>query len=228
MKNAWTVLCIISVLYPIAARGTTFTFSDDALMSLDYKYESTYTSASILSITNIEGPGVRFNFLYPDPLNSSGKYPSLHWVSCIYGGSGTLTGRDISMFDAFALKFTLLSANGVSSPDAVGPLVIGASINGLDYAYAFRPEIIAINSSYDPTSATSITTTDAKQIKLVGFTCYIPYWWYDSSPSPWDPQGANISLLVEPAPGAVVIPEPTTLLLLGLGAVMLRRQHKTR
>jgi hypothetical protein len=101
----------------------------------------------------------------------------------------------------------LLSADGVSSPNAIGPVVVGALITHGDYLYAYRPEVIAFNDSYNPASATSVTTTDgADKIELVGFTCNIPYWRYDESyPSPWDPQGANISLLVEPVQGAVVV-----------------------
>jgi len=225
MKNTWIVLCVISwsllVLCPFAACGTTFTLSDDALMTLDYKYEGTYTN--MLSITDVAGPGVQFNFLYPDPHYIRDQMPDLFWTSCIYGGNGSLTAIDISSFDAFALKFTLISANGVSLPDAVGPVIVGALINRSDAVYAYSPEVIAIN---DPVSATSVTTTDAGQIDLIGFTCNIPYWWYDeSSPSPWDPDGATISLLVEPAPGAVlIIPEPATLLFLCAGAAFLSRK----
>ena len=128
-------------------------------------------------------------------------------------------------FFAFALKITLVSATGISSPGEVGPLVVGALINESQYAYADQPQVIAANGSYS-TSATSVTTTDASQIQLIGFTCNIPYWWYNSSsPSPWDPAGARISLLVEAAPGAVVItPEPATLFLLTLGGLLLRKR----
>jgi hypothetical protein len=227
MKNTWIVSCIISwslLVCPLAAHGTSFTLSDEALMSLDYKYSGEDTIMN--SITNVAGPGVQFDFLYADPRNSNGKEPALYWTSCIYGGSGTLTGIDISSFDAFSLKFTLVSANGVQSPDAVGPLVVGALINQSGAAYAYRPEVIAING---PASATSVTTTDASQIDLVGFVCNIPYWWYDPEgplgPSPWDPDGAIISLLVEPAQDAVIItPEPATLLFLCAGAAFLRRK----
>ncbi len=224
MKNALIVVSIL-VLCPFAAQGASFTLSDDALMRLDYKYSGKDTIMK--SITDVGGLGVRFDFLYPDPQKIRGMSPSLYFTSCIYGGSGALTGIDIGSFDAFALKFTLVSAIGISSPDEVGPLVVGALINESNYAYTYQPQVISTNEPYPP-SATSVTTTDASQIKLIGFTCNIPYWWYNESlPSPWDPDGATISLLVEPAPGAeVIVPEPATLLLLGLGVVILRKRKK--
>jgi len=230
MKHAqvfFVFACFILALSPFAARGTTFTLSDSALMRLDYNYTSGYPQGiTITNITDVEGPGVKFDILYSDPLNIHGKPPSLYWTSCIYGGSGALTGCDISTFDAFSLKFTLVSATGVTSPSAVGPLVVGALINQTQYdIYAYQPHVIAFNNPNTPASATSITTTQASQIHLVGFNCNIPDWWYNQSTSPWDPSGARISLLVEPAPGAVIVtPEPATLLLFAIGGLALRRK----
>jgi hypothetical protein len=231
MKTNQVIFSIISLsllaLYPFAACGTTFTLSDSALMSLDYDYPVYYGQSPIaVNITDVAGSGVKFDFTFPDPLNSKGKIPSLCWTSSIYGGNGTLANRDISTFDAFALKITLVSAAGISSPGEVGPLVVGALINQSEYTYAYRPEVIAADGSF-PASATSVTTTDASQIQMIGFTCDIPYWWYTSSTSPWDPTGARISLLVEAAPGAVVItPEPATLFLLTLGGLTVLRKKK--
>jgi hypothetical protein len=231
MKTNRVIFSIINLsllaLYPFAACGTTFTLSDSALMSLDYDYPVYYGQSPIaVNITDVAGSGVKFDFTYSDPRNSQGKIPCLYWTSSIDGGNGTLANRDISTFDAFALKITLVSATGISSPGEVGPLVVGALINESQYAYAYQPQVIAANGSYS-TSATSVTTTDASQIQLIGFTCNIPYWWYNSSsPSPWDPAGARISLLVEAAPGTVVItPEPATLFLLTLGGLALRKKH---
>ena len=231
MKHAqmfFVFVCFVLALSPFAARGTTFTLSDSALKSLDFDYTSGYPQGiTITNVTDVAGPGVKFDISFIDPLYIHGKPPSLYWTSSIYGGSGALTGRDISSFDAFALKITLVSASGVSSPGEVGPIVVGALINQTQSdVYAYQPQVIAFNDLYNPASATSTTPTHASRIHLVGFNCSIPDWWYTPSTSPWDPQGARISLLVEPAPGAVVItPEPATLLLLGLGAAAIRKRQ---
>jgi hypothetical protein len=225
VKNVRTIWLVAAVLFlcPLAVRGTTFTLSDSALMSLDSNPFPGW--ATMINITDTPGLGVQFDFLYPDPLNSSKKVPILFFTSSIHGGNGTLTGIDISRFDAFALKFTLSSAEGVSSHDAVGPVIVGALINWSDGGVAYRPEVIAVHDSYFPAGATSVTSSNVSEIAEIGFTCYIPYWWYSAnSPSPWDPDGARISLLVEPAPNAVVIPEPASILLLGLGALLLRKR----
>ncbi len=230
MKNAWVVLSIINwsllVLHPIAVHGATFTLSDSALMSLDYDFPFHGMQPEITGITDVAGPGVQFDILYSDPRYIRDQMPNVSWTSCIYGGNGSLTGIDISPFDAFALKFTLLSASGVTVPDAIGPIIVGSLID-ISGSFGFHPEVIE-GSSF-PISVTSTTTTDADQITIIGFTCYIPYWWYDPpGQSPWDPDGATISLLVESAPGAeAIIPEPATLLLLGLGGLALLRKRRT-
>ena len=200
MKNAkafFVVICFILTLIPFVAYGLTFTLSDDAIMALDYNYNFNGHVAAITSITDVEGPGVRFDIVIPNT-----RTDSLAWMSTIYGGAGKLTGRDISMFDSFALKFTLLSASGVSSPDAVGPVIVGSMITQSHYLWGFRPEVVEINDPHNPASATSVVKTDnAGKINLIGYTCYLPYWYDDGS----SPEGAMISILVEPAPGAVVM-----------------------
>ena len=207
----FVIICSILALFPFAAYGLTFTLSDDAIMALDYNDHAFFpyisNEAPILAITDVNGSGVQFDILFSDPHNYTGQYPPvLDRTSSVRGGNGVFVGRDISMFDAFALKFTLLSAKGVSTPDAVGSLAVSSVINEAVYEWAFNPEYIAINDSYLPASATSLTTTNANQISTVGFYCYLPYGNDDENYlNPWDPCGAIVSILVEPAPGAVVM-----------------------
>jgi hypothetical protein len=198
-KLLFAFTCFVLTLSSFAAYGLTFTLSDDAIMALDCRYSTGVHTATISNITDVPGPGVQFDIIIPNPHTDS-----VNWTSSIFGGKGKLAGRDISMFDSFALKFTLLSARGLSNPDAVGPLVVGSMVTQSHYLWGFNPEIIEMNSTDNPSSAISVTSTDkAGIIDLVGFTCYAPYWSYDNGP--WDSSGAVISILVEPAPGAVVM-----------------------
>jgi PEP-CTERM motif len=227
MKHAqvfFVFACFILALSPFAARGTTFTLSDSALMSLDYDFiYYSNQSGTITKITDVPGPGVQFDISFPDPLEKKGTVPDIFWTSCIYGGQGIFAHRDISTYNSFALKFTLISATGISSPDEVGLLAVGALINQSQHTYAYQPKGLTFYDPTYPSSAVSITPTDSSQISLVGFTCYIPE---GSAAGNWDPTGAKVSILVQAAPNAVVItPEPATLLLLGLGAVALRRKR---
>jgi hypothetical protein len=216
MKHAqmlFIVICSLLALFPFAANALTFTLSDDAIMALDYNESTIYHppyyggDTHLLAITDVNGPGVQFDILFSDPQNKRGQSPAFYWNSSLYGGKGVLAGRDISMFDAFALKFTLLSAKGVSLSDSKGPVYVGSMLTRAHSLWGFYPVVIEIDDSYNPVSTTSLITTDAvSQMNTVGFVCYLPYWWYDESyPNPWDPCGAIVSVLVEPAPGAVVL-----------------------
>jgi hypothetical protein len=119
VKNAPVLFIAISVLLalsPLAANALTFTLSDDAIMALDYDESNYFVGYNedifLLSVTDVNGPGVKFDILFSDPYNLSGhSLGALYRVSSSFGeGSGLLAGRDIYMFDAFALKFTLLSS----------------------------------------------------------------------------------------------------------------------
>ena len=205
----------ISLYFVNVASASVFTLSDQALMLLDDNYVNSSVS---IHATDVAGPGVVFDVSYP------GAGSSLYWVSSIYDGQGLLTGIDISEYDAFALNFTLLSVNGQEDySNGGGPVIAGALINRSGSVYAYQPQVLDFNNNV---RVVSTTTSDADMIKLVGFCLNIPTWWYQTSPSPWNPNGNTVSVLVQAAPNAVLltIPEPASLLLLALGAVMLRKK----
>ena len=175
------------------AMAESFTLSDDDLMLLDYHFYR-YSMSEVINKTDVEGPGVEFEIYFPD---NTRKNNSITYVSCKNGGEGSLTGIDISAYDAFALKFTLVSVNDSNSPDAGGTLLVGALINS-GYTHAFRPEVI--NLLPQRNTAVSSTTTDANNISIIGFTAYF------LEPDGWDPNGSTVRLLIEPAPNAELLP----------------------
>jgi hypothetical protein len=192
MKKAVTILTL--GLFSTLAIAKNFTLSDDDLMLLDRHFIH-YSTSEVISKTDIEGPGVEFEIHLPD-INNPGH--SIYYVSCKSGGEGLLTGINISDYDAFALKITLLSVNGSDSPDAAGSLVVGALINS-PRSYAYHPEVVSLKPQRN--NAISITKTDdANDISIIGFTAHL------LTTKGWDTNGSTIKLLVEAAPNAEILP----------------------
>lgn len=170
-----------------------FTLSDDDLMLLDRHFHHS-SMAEIIDKRDVEGPGVEFDIHFP---NTNSPNHSITYVSCKNGGEGSLVGIDISDYDAFALKFTLISVNDSNSPDAGGSLVVGALINH-GYSHGYRPKVISLRPQRQ--TAISSTSTDANDISIIGITAHF------LTPGGWDPNGSTVKLLVEPAPNAVLLP----------------------
>jgi len=191
MKNA--ILILTLVLFSTLAIAKNFTLSDDDLMLLDWHLHD-YSTAEVISKTDVEGSGVEFEIRFPD---TNGPGRSIGYVSSTKGGEGLLTGIDISEYDAFSLKFTLVSVNDSNSPDAAGPLAIGALIS-IPRSWAYHPERVSLKPQRN--GVISTTTTDANDISVIGFTAYL------FTPVGWDPNGSTIKLLVEAAPNAEILP----------------------
>ena len=180
-------------LFNTLAIANSFTLSDSDLMLLDWHLDR-YSSAEVIQKTDVPGPGVEFTIRFPD---NTSKNRIVTYVSCKYGSDGSLAGIDINDFDAFALKFTLLSVNDSNSADAGGSLLVGALIDS-GYSWAFRPEVINLQPQRN--TAVSLTTTDANEISTIGFTAYF------AEPNGWDPNGSTVKLLIEAAPNAEILP----------------------
>lgn len=197
--------------------GLNVTLSDAGLMALDWYLPSNLNS--VIGRRDVPGPGVEFDLRFPSI--ESGEY-GVSYVSCKYGGTGALVGIDISMYNKYELKFTLVSVDGVSTPGTGGVLGVGALIN-LGTTWGFYPRGIDLlpSTSYGR-SAISSTSIDADRTSIIGFIAYIP----PSMEAGWNPSGTTVTLLVEPSPGAVTIPEPVTVLLVGLGSLALVRKRR--
>jgi hypothetical protein len=197
-----------------------FTLSDAGLMALDWRYAGTATLANKV---DVPGPGVEFNIHFP---SNTGPGNTLYYVSDHDHGSGALTGIDVSGYDKYELKFTIVSINGVTDGEVGGQVNVGALIGPvLGYNYGYSPKILDLLSatSHNPTEISS-TPNDAHYPSLIGFEVWL---WPDNSPL-WSPNGTDLTLLIEPVAGDFAIPEPGTLALLALGGVAVLRKRRRK
>ena len=164
-----------------------FTLSDEDIMSLDVYQDSNPkydpNVPKIIAQRDVPGPGVEFDIYFPSDNKSKTNY-SLGYVSCGNRGKGALVDIDVNDFDAFALKFTLISIDGRNDPNAGGTLLVGALINS-GYSHAFRPEYISFEKEVE---AVSVTKTDAEKTSIIGFEIY------KSSPEGWSPKGNTVTV----------------------------------
>ncbi len=188
---AVTVLLLILVfISPLTAED--FTLSDNALMTmLGQTNKHVCSKSSIVEKRDIPGPGVEFVIYFP---GTTPGERSFGYVATKNDPNNPLFASDIRVFDAFAMKFTLLAVDGDPSPSHKGRLVVGAYINA-----SYRPECITLDPA-DTNTAVSRTRVMRDNMHSIGITTHM------LSPNGWDPNGTTITLLVEPAPDAVVIP----------------------
>ena len=99
-------------------------------------------------------------------------------------------------------------------------LEVGAVI-GNGSGWGFLPEIISL-TGHNPPSAVSATLVPSGAITDIGF--YVTEYPFGA----WSAGPHDVTLLVQPAGGAVQIPEPTTWTLVALGAVALVGRGRLR
>ncbi len=207
--TTWLIMSFIEVLVILSLSGVCaaedFTLSDDALMTmLDRTNYHVWAKSSIVDRRDRPGPGVEFDIYFPGTRTPENH---LDCVSVAEDPSSLLFATDLRSFDAFTLKFTLLAVNGDPKAIHTGRLVVGAYING-----SYRPECVTLDKQTpvigrnnkrvaDPNTAISRTTFKSSEIHSAGFTMH------QLTSEGWDPNGTTITFLIEPAPGAVVIPK---------------------
>jgi len=179
-------------LFSCACNAEDFTLSDNALMTM-ITQTNRHVSAksSIVERRDVPGPGVEFDIYFP------AKQSYFDCVTTRTEPNNPLFAYDVNIFDHFALKFTLLAINGDSTANHKDVFTVGADIDG-----GFRPESVSLDPCtpiYPPVTNTAISRTvvDKKEIFSIGIM--INNFGRASNEM-------TITMLVEPAPGAVVIP----------------------
>jgi hypothetical protein len=225
MKKIFIIIAVVTIhLLSSNAFSLSFTLSDSALM----EPEQVFGNAVLLNKRDIVGPGVEYDLLFGGPSNLNSIETRIK-----------VADLDLSSYDHFDLKFTLLAINGDNSNENLEILSAGAMLTGWKsdgtYTGNFNPTTLRLNEGYDPiydqsfsSSGISSTinasgyTTSYQRIETAGVTFYIAAKFVDS----WTFfDDTIVTLLIEPAEGAIVIPEPATLSLLALGAILAERKR---
>jgi predicted outer membrane repeat protein len=185
---------LVAFLFAGISVAEDFTLSDNALMTmLNQTNEHVWSTASIVEKRDVPGPGVEFDIYFPS------TKPGESHFECVATKkdepNNPLFASDLRVFDAFALKFTLLAVDGDASPNHKGHLGVGSYIN-----MGYRPASVTL-SPEDTNTTVSRTRVGPDDVFSIGITINL------ITSEGWDPNGTTITLLVEPAPEAVALPK---------------------
>jgi predicted outer membrane repeat protein len=193
-----TTVVLVAFLFAGISIAEDFTLSDEGLMMLHvgtYYYGAT---ASIIAKRDVPEPGVEYEIHFPGvkPNDST-----LEMVCDKFGDSNDpLVGVNVGKYDRFTLKFTLISIDGKTTSDAGGQLYVGAYVGCDGRRGGFRPVCIGFGENAEP-NAISATSFSGEILSNIGFAVYI------GDTNGWNSNGSTITLLVEPASGAVALPK---------------------
>ncbi|MFB0553411.1 MAG: cadherin-like domain-containing protein, partial [Phycisphaerae bacterium] len=178
-----------------------FTLFWQQLVSLDW-HSSNRTGARVVDKRVFSfSPAVEFDIYFPS--NSPGSQ-SLDFVSSGEGGKGTLVGTDIRGYEAFALKFTLVSINGQSEPEMKQKLVAGALIGPVSRRQLRTYEPVTLGMAASEKTVIAKTPVSTDKIYQIGFHLHM------LNPQDWDRSGSMVRLRIEPVvePAEKPIEEP--------------------
>lgn len=224
IRIACAVIALTFLVAPVPrADAVDFTLSDWALQQLDYDLSGDYEpdpTSEVLAVRDIPGPGVEFDIWYKS--NTSWTDARFKRHSSSRAGAGTLVGLDVSAYEAFTLRFTLLAIDGEEIPLTDGWMTVGAVLGPTEggHNWGYAPEEIGTAAGY-PRSAISRTPVGSPIVEEIGITLASP------PGEGWNPDGYVATVLITPPGGAVVIPEPTSLVvLLSSGALLMARRRR--
>ncbi len=143
-------------------------------------------------------PAVEFDIYFPN--NSPGNR-SLNFVSSGEGGKRSLVGTDIQDYEAFALKFTLVSINGQTEPEMKQKLVAGALIGPTNKGQLSTYEPVTLGIAASEKTMVSKTSATADKIYQIGFHVHM------LNPQDWDQSGSMVKLQVEPVKDGEAVPQ---------------------
>jgi len=113
------------------------------------------------------------------------------------GGRGRLIGYDVSAYNTFALKFTLVSINGEAGSDTTLELTVGALIGPTieGKVYTYTPVTLG---GAGRTTAVSETRMGRRSLYHIGIHAHMV------EPENWDPAGSTVTIRVEPVENGTI------------------------
>jgi len=173
----------------------TFTLSVDQLMTLDQGWRS--PSRAKVVRQRPAGNGVLFDVQFPG--NEPG-HRTLSYVSTGSRGRMALIGLEAGAYEDFALKFTLVAINGAIGSQLEQELVVGAVIGPTRDGRISHYEPLTLSSDPRNISGIARTPVGMGNVREIGIHVHM------ANPDVWSPDGTVVTLRVEPADGATVLP----------------------
>lgn len=178
--------------------GRILTLPWKQLVSLDWHSPNrTYTRVKDKRVF-LFSPIVEFDIYFMS--NSPGSR-SLNFVSSGEGGKGSLVGANIHGYEAFALKFTLVSINGKSEPELKQKLVVGAVIGPTSTGRLCNYEPVKLSLAASEKTVIAKTPVQTDKIYQIGFHVHM------LNPQDWDRSGSMVKLRVEPVEDGEAVPQ---------------------
>ena len=109
---------------------------------------------------------------------------------------------DVSSFETFALKFTLISIDGVAGSEATQELTVGALFGPTATGKLSDFAPVTLGGRSGRATAVSSIPIEAGRIHQIGFHVHIV------DPEQWRSSGSRVTIRVEPVEGATIRPWP--------------------
>lgn len=215
MKNLW-VPGTLAVLLAVAGCGqserrekpeakpvvsaptsTTMTLSAEQLMALDW--DGRAVKRSMILDKRLAGAGVELDIRFPGNTKS---LCSIDYASSGAAGKRTLVGIDVERYEAFALQFSLISVNAHCDPNIPVEIAAGALIGPAGDGRYSACEPVVLGLAAERAMAAATTPMQTEKTRLIGIHVHAV------NPESWDANGGIVTIRVEPAPGAEVLPMP--------------------
>lgn len=189
---------VAPIISPPVQESPILTLSADQLVFLDWDGGSA-SRAKVVRKRVAGASAVEFDLYFPS--NEPGSR-ALNYVSSGSGGRGKLIACDVSAFDTFSLKFTLVSVDGVPGSDEVQELAVGALIGPTAAGKLSTTAPVTLGTSPGRETAVSSVPVAVDRIYQIGFHVNMV------NPEKWRPSGSRATIRVEPVEGATLCPWP--------------------